>query len=340
MNLSYIIYDNRKIINMSLNFMRGEFHDNLCPNITSEDFSGSKNVSNDRIAILIPVTKRPDYPRYQSAMDTVECYANHFYYRYVLLDMTEGKRNEYNEYCYHSNYLFKRHCMVVNFMRKNIDEIDYVLFLDGNIGVINPCHKIQEYIDDNPNVEITFYDQYYNHKIAVDSYLAKNTEFTRNFLTRLADYTLPKSFHGSDDGAIHQVFMDYHFKDPLRQKKCYHYWETSVNYDTLFAFQACTRHALGNGTYFVDGKAKIVRKGTWGWVRDGWLTKTKFAPNDFMFHGWKKEKLGGEWVWPFNSTVFNTKECRYRSSFSSWIPKKGFLIANNKIRRLLEYFVN
>uniref|UniRef100_A0AC34RN59 Glycosyltransferase n=1 Tax=Panagrolaimus sp. JU765 TaxID=591449 RepID=A0AC34RN59_9BILA len=320
---------------MSFNFMRNEYYDSLCPKITSEDLMGSKNITNNRIAIVLPVLRPTDYASYKPALDTLECYANHFGYQYVLLNMTN---NGTNGNCPHSDVFFKRHCFVVEYMKENIGKIDYILFLDADIGVINPCHTIQEYIDDDPNVEIAFYDRYYDHEIAAGSYFARNSEFSRKFLTYWANYNLPKSFHGTDNGAIHQVFMEHHFKNQKLQKQCYHYWETSVNYDTLFAFQACTRHALGNGTYFVDGKAKIVRKGTWGWVRDGWLTKTKFAPNDFMFHGWKKEKLGGEWVWPFNSTVFNMKECRYRSSFSSWIPKKEFLISNTEIRRLLDTY--
>ncbi|KAK6050440.1 hypothetical protein COOONC_12055 [Cooperia oncophora] len=37
------------------------------------------------------------------------------------------------------------------------------------------------------------------------SYLAKNTDWTRNFLRGFANYEfrLPKSFHGTDNGAIH-----------------------------------------------------------------------------------------------------------------------------------------
>uniref|UniRef100_A0AC34R6V6 Uncharacterized protein n=1 Tax=Panagrolaimus sp. JU765 TaxID=591449 RepID=A0AC34R6V6_9BILA len=317
--------------------MRGEFHDDLCPNISSKDLKMSKNIKNNRIAIVIPVSKQADYESSKSALDTVECYANHFGYRYVLLDMTDDENIENNENCYHSNLLFKRHCFVVNFMKENIDQIDYVLFLDGTIGVIHPCHTIQEFIDDDPDVEITFYERYYDHKIAVESYLVRNSEFTRNFLTTLADYILPKSFHGSDSGAIHQALMDYHFKDMEAQRQCYHYWEKSENYDTLAAFQFCTRHALGNETYFAGGKIKIIGKNMWRWVRNGWLTKTKFAPNDFMFHGWKNDKLSKKWFWPFNNPNFDMNKCGYRSSFTSWIPKEGLFVPNDEIQTLLGF---
>lgn len=68
---------------------------------------------------------------------------------------------------------FKRHCAVADWMEQNINKFDYILFIDADIGVINPCHEIQEYIDNDPNVEIAFYDRYYDNEIAAGSYLAR-----------------------------------------------------------------------------------------------------------------------------------------------------------------------
>ncbi|KAE9547756.1 hypothetical protein FO519_009032 [Halicephalobus sp. NKZ332] len=281
-----------------------------CPNVDEGNLVSSKGVDNSRIAIIIAVLKGSDYQDYDPAVKSVECYANHYGYHVELINMTADPKILEN--CPHEDVFFKRHCATVFWMKENVNNFDYILFIDADIGVINPCHHIQEYIDDDPKVEIIFYDRYYNDEIMAGSYFARNSEYARDFLKFWANYyyRLPKSFHGTDNGAIQQVFMELHFSDRESQMQCYDIWNKSNGYDSLFTFEICTRHALGDGSYYCDGRAKIIRKGTWGWSRDGWLTGTDFAPSDFMFHGWKKQKLNGEWVWPFKITDFDLSKCQ------------------------------
>ena len=58
-------------------------------------------------------------------------------------------------------------------MKDHEDTIDYILYIDADMGVINPCHTIQEYIDPDPTTQIIFYERYYDHEIAAGSYLVK-----------------------------------------------------------------------------------------------------------------------------------------------------------------------
>ena len=125
--------------------------------------------------------------------------------------------------------------------------------------------------------------------------------------------------------------MEYHFPKNSSKFQCYDLWKRSKNYDDLFAFEICTRFALGDRSYFSNKKLKIVRKGTWGWVRDGWLTNTYFSPGDFMLHGWKKQKLNKEWVWPFAKTAFDLQKCNPGSPFINFEANPRFLTSDRQI---------
>ncbi|RCN51242.1 hypothetical protein ANCCAN_02603, partial [Ancylostoma caninum] len=94
---------------------------------------------------------------------------------------------------------FQRHCIVAN----TLPQYDYILFMDADMGVVNPKRRIEEYLDSK--ADIIFYDRFYNWEIAAGSYLVKNTTWSQNFLYGLANYEnrLPNSFHGTDNGGLH-----------------------------------------------------------------------------------------------------------------------------------------
>jgi hypothetical protein len=105
-------------------------------------------------------------------------------------------------------------------------QIDWFLFLDADMGIVNPDHLIEEYLGESfvfllinvyirfnqsthldPAADMIFYDRLFNYEIMAGSYLAKNTEFTHNFLLKWSLYErklIPGSFQAisTDNGAI------------------------------------------------------------------------------------------------------------------------------------------
>uniref|UniRef100_A0A0K0DK13 Glycosyltransferase family 92 protein n=1 Tax=Angiostrongylus cantonensis TaxID=6313 RepID=A0A0K0DK13_ANGCA len=173
---------------------------------------------------------------------------------------------------------------------KESSHLDYILFLDSDMGVVNPKRRIEEFLDEN--AEVIFYDRFYNWEVMAGSYLIKNSNWSRTFLQGFADYEfrLPKSFHGMDNGAIHAYLAEHalphnHEIVPI----CMDIYNHSKGYDDLFLYEACIRTALGNST--LSGKIKILPKGT-AWVRDNWMTNSKWnEERDFMIHNWKTTQL-------------------------------------------------
>jgi hypothetical protein len=78
-----------------------------------------------------------------------------------------------------------------------------MLFIDGDIGVVNPYRLIEEFIDDRVN--IIFYDRLFNWEVATGSYLIRNSQYSIEFLSGFANVAvLPNNpLYGSDNGAIH-----------------------------------------------------------------------------------------------------------------------------------------
>ncbi|CAO4378226.1 unnamed protein product [Caenorhabditis nigoni] len=103
-------------------------------------------------------------------------------------------------------FLFRRHCITATV----IQLYDIVLFLDADIGVVNPNQKIENFLEDS--VDLVFYDRFQNWEIATGSYLARNTKFAVDFLREFANYEskLPNgTIHGSDNGAIHVSLQNF-----------------------------------------------------------------------------------------------------------------------------------
>ncbi|PIC27707.1 hypothetical protein B9Z55_019880 [Caenorhabditis nigoni] len=232
-----------------------------------------------RIAVVMVVTNQTKPENYDIAIQTVRCYCKIHDYDFVLAVDTDFN-------CAHRDKFFRRHCAAA----KILPLFDTILFLDADIGVVNPERRIEDYMEDG--IDVTFYDRFYNWEIMAGSYIARNTQYAIDLLNEFADYEfkLPRSFHGTDNGALHIFLAEKLFPHAqIETNICKKVYNKSNSFADLFTYEACVRAIFGAGTDF--GKVRIMRKGT-GWARDGWLTSMLWHPDlDFMFHGWKTNQL-------------------------------------------------
>ncbi|KAE9420603.1 hypothetical protein Angca_001920, partial [Angiostrongylus cantonensis] len=204
-----------------------------------------------RIAIVQVIDK--DTVSYQYAIQSVLCYSSIQNYEVRLLNGSVHQDLS----CPHRNIFFRRHCLVAQFLRDS-SKVNYVLFMDSDIGVVNPKRRIEDFVDSK--MEIIFYDRFFNWEVAAGSYLVKNSNWSQAFLRgKNYEYRLPKSFHGNDNGALHAYLAERILpKNNVELPVCLHIYNHTKNYADLFLYEACIRNTLGNNITF--GKIKILRK--------------------------------------------------------------------------------
>ncbi|GMT07648.1 hypothetical protein PENTCL1PPCAC_29822, partial [Pristionchus entomophagus] len=264
--------------------------------------------TNTRVSINIVVinTAGTKLENYEKAKNSLECYvALHGYNLFIEVD------NKFEECAHHKDKFFRRHCHVHKLMETKMKEGDWVLVIDGDVGVINPKRLIEEYLEHG--YEIYLVNRFYFWEYAMSNYIVKNNLRGRDWVDELAkwEFKLPQSMHGTDNGALHIFMMNYlvpETRDPKTRtrmaKLCYSLWERSVSWDDVFSMEACARMVIGERVYFPEQKVKIYNKGE-GMARDLWIFHSHWAPDDFMFHSLKEENFT-----PFPENDAGQQRCR------------------------------
>uniref|UniRef100_A0A915BLK3 Nucleotide-diphospho-sugar transferase domain-containing protein n=2 Tax=Parascaris univalens TaxID=6257 RepID=A0A915BLK3_PARUN len=284
------------------------FYRRTIPAIIYKKRSNEQLLSKNSVAIISVLKDRRNYEEYRLAQDSFECYAIYHKYPWMVVDLSANATLQ--RLCPQKDFMFARHCVVAHKM----DDISvhWILFIDADMGVVNPNHLIEEWID--VDVDLIFYDRIFNFEIMAGSYIVRNSNYGRNFLNYWAnyEYRLPPSFHGSDNGAIHNVFMELMVPQKVNERRrCEKVWNASKSFDDLFVYEACVREVLGRVNKW-PGKARILNKGI-AWSRDTWLTNSMWCEKDFVLHGWQRRKMDAvifaSWPSPFTSVAFNMSFC-------------------------------
>ena len=66
--------------------------------------------------------------------------------------------------------MFRRHCITLNVLRDN-PQLEYILFMDADMGIVNPNHLIEDYID--PAFDLILYERIFNFEVMAGSYIIK-----------------------------------------------------------------------------------------------------------------------------------------------------------------------
>ncbi|VDN05465.1 unnamed protein product, partial [Thelazia callipaeda] len=172
----------------------------------------------------------------------------------------------------------------------------YHLFIDGDIAVINPKHRIEEFLITDK--DIIFYNRLWGFEIMAGSFIARLFYLNDLLCSKLGSNSC--IHHDAAVGfklATDNIILHVSFKLKFLRKN-YRYLDLMKKYATW------SKHI------------KILPKGK-SWSRDGWLTYSKWSDKDFMLHGWHEEYRP---LQPLAQLYFFTKCLQYiRISSQTWM---------------------
>uniref|UniRef100_A0A8R1UWU5 Uncharacterized protein n=1 Tax=Pristionchus pacificus TaxID=54126 RepID=A0A8R1UWU5_PRIPA len=237
------------------------------------------------INIVIVLTKGSDTNEYATALNTLECYSALHGYRLII-----EHDDRFPECSIHMDKFFRRHCHTHKMMTEELPEDSWIFFIDADNGIANPQRLIDDLIE--PDYDIYLYNRFFNWEMAAQ-YLIKNNERGRDWLRQWSEYEFktPASTHGSDNGALHVLMMNYLAPEKLHSsglaKECLSIWDRSGHIGHLFNMESCVRMVIGERTYFPAQRVKIFPK-TISFARDLWQLYSHWSTDDFILHAVKE----------------------------------------------------
>uniref|UniRef100_A0A0K0FA97 Glycosyltransferase family 92 protein n=1 Tax=Strongyloides venezuelensis TaxID=75913 RepID=A0A0K0FA97_STRVS len=298
------------------------------------------------------IEKKENFINYKLAIESVHCYASQYGYTFKLIIFLSSPR--LIVLCPQEDFFFARHCAISIFMEKHSKTIKYVFSLDGDIGIINPKHRLERLLSQQ---DIIFTRRLQSHEIAASPYIVKNNMNGRMFLKHWANfyYKMPPTFHVSDNGGLMAIFLmklsnTEHIKI---YKTCLDLLSTTKSYDNYRKFCVCVNIILAkisqrgqndDSQVFDEGKIKVLSKEMSYkiFVRDIWTTKSEWSLQDFMLHGLKevnrnvKTNKGIYWKNPLKNDNFELNKCSRTDFINQWKYIPNLIKDNITITKYLE----
>ncbi|CEF69033.1 Protein of unknown function DUF273 family-containing protein [Strongyloides ratti] len=294
-----------------------------------------------KIAIVVVVDVNSiDYNK--ENFETIKCYSLHNSYSFVVITILSYPHLFID--CKQKSFVFQRHCVVAKFAEKYQKIFKYIIFVSENVGIINPVHKLENYLL-KKNEEMIFYEKISNNEISTDSYIFKNTNYSRNFLKFFANYecSVPEMYNKNDNSAIQTVFVTLFGGDQYLNiyNHCINIWFKGTTLNENIIFESCMRWLLsmlneneGKSYMLFDDKRVVLlgKKSKRKWIRDGKLYNWHFGYKDFFFSNWNTNKLSiNNFSFKKNSTSTNVL-CKSRRYINMW--------KYNSSMKLPQHFIN
>ncbi|CAD5219267.1 unnamed protein product [Bursaphelenchus xylophilus] len=307
----------------------------------NRDEYGKKNVH-----IVVIQADLKQSRQYALPQATLRCYSA--FHNYTLAAINFAEHVEYAEKCPGEIFVFRRHCALSHYM-ENHPEAEWLLFLDADIGVVNPNHLIEEYLKHES--DLTFYTRAFNYEVMAGVYIVKNNNFSRQFLMKWSRYEVlqPKAVPGSDNGAIHKVLLDEFASKASKSEAsvCQHLWEKSKKITDIFVFESCVRSILGFRSRLesAEGSATILFNHGDYLARDGWMSGNAWSDQDFLFHGWQEKRRNrlhvfAGWKSPFAVERFPTDKCLEKDAGKFWAYHENMYRTGDHVPNILTDLTN
>uniref|UniRef100_A0A914HMK7 Uncharacterized protein n=1 Tax=Globodera rostochiensis TaxID=31243 RepID=A0A914HMK7_GLORO len=272
---------------------------------------------------------------YTLAHRTVRCYCALHAYPLTVIDLDHWR---YRDECPQQDFMFRRHCALAKWLSMS-PSIQYALFVDADMGVINPNHLLEHFLANfeanlpRGSFDLIFYERIFNGEIMAGSYWCAVEE--------------PVSWRNRQRG-----------NPCLGRARCLDLWADARHFGELRPFELCVRAILGARQQFrIDpntsglklhldgdngaGRVLLVTDFRQYWSRDGWLTGNQWSPRDFLLHGWQLRRMDqptfARWHSPLTLSTpslndnFDLNCANAKKASLHWPFKESFMLSESEI---------
>ena len=233
----------------------------------------SKNISTSDLNQIYIISVADEFfrERYAPIFKAMSLYASQHGYKWLILGDTGSEPFCEEKY---ADFFFRKHCIVSNWMQRHTMTGDRIFVFDSDVVPYRTSVPLTHWLKNEE--DLIFYDRAMNTEVMAGNYAVRNTDATRDFLMRWADYEaeIPPGFSSADNGAIHLHLVRTLGFEPLKISACaqmyYNLTSDVTNLGPYFDFVGCTRQLVKAGTYVSEDQAlsiRIMKKET-AWVVD------------------------------------------------------------------------